>query len=90
MKRINSTERQKSPTPEMELSLLDLYCGCGGMSTGLCFGSRGGGVNLIAVNTNIVDVLWLSIVIIAFFNYFLIINRDGLLMETKLHVKASD
>ena len=50
----------------MELSLLDLYCGCGGMSTGLCFGSRGGGVNLIAVNTNIVDVLWLSIVIVAF------------------------
>ncbi|RLN28488.1 DNA (cytosine-5)-methyltransferase 3-like isoform X1 [Panicum miliaceum] len=48
VKRINSTEKQKSPAPEMELSLLDLYCGCGGMSTGLCFGARGGGVNLIA------------------------------------------
>ncbi|KAG2623797.1 hypothetical protein PVAP13_3KG081100 [Panicum virgatum] len=48
VKRIDSTGRQKSPTPEMELSLLDLYCGCGGMSTGLCFGARGGGVNLIA------------------------------------------
>ncbi|KAJ1262190.1 hypothetical protein BS78_09G088600 [Paspalum vaginatum] len=31
-----------------ELSLLDLYCGCGGMSTGLCLGARCGGVNLIA------------------------------------------
>ncbi|PAN16647.1 hypothetical protein PAHAL_3G074800 [Panicum hallii] len=49
VKRIDSTEKQKSPAPEMkELSLLDLYCGCGGMSTGLCLGARGGGVNLIA------------------------------------------
>lgn len=50
MKRIDFTEKQKSPTPKMrELSLLDLYCGCGGMSTGLCLGAHGGGVNLVAV-----------------------------------------
>lgn len=50
MKRIDVTESQKSPASEMkELSLLDLYCGCGGMSTGLCLGAHGGGVNLIAV-----------------------------------------
>ncbi|KAG0517431.1 hypothetical protein BDA96_09G088900, partial [Sorghum bicolor] len=49
VKRIDFTEKQKSPTSEMrELSLLDLYCGCGGMSTGLCLGARGGGVNLVA------------------------------------------
>ncbi|WVZ97098.1 hypothetical protein U9M48_042658 [Paspalum notatum var. saurae] len=49
VKKIGFAEKQKSPAPELrELSLLDLYCGCGGMSTGLCLGARGGGVNLIA------------------------------------------
>nr|CAB3459800.1 unnamed protein product [Digitaria exilis] len=49
VKRIDVTEKQKSPASEMrELSLLDLYCGRGGMSTGLCLGAHGGGVNLIA------------------------------------------
>ncbi|CAL4910919.1 unnamed protein product [Urochloa decumbens] len=49
VKRIDFTEKEKSSFPEMmELSLLDLYCGCGGMSTGLCLGAHGGGVNLIA------------------------------------------
>ncbi|KAL6624503.1 hypothetical protein ACP70R_031824 [Stipagrostis hirtigluma subsp. patula] len=49
VKRIDLTKKQKSSTQEMrELSLLDLYCGCGGMSTGLCLGAHGGGVNLVA------------------------------------------
>ncbi|XP_062179243.1 DNA (cytosine-5)-methyltransferase CMT2-like isoform X2 [Phragmites australis] len=44
-----TSKKQKSPAPETrELSLLDLYCGCGGMSTGLCLGARAGGVNLAA------------------------------------------
>ncbi|CAN6478071.1 unnamed protein product [Victoria cruziana] len=30
-----------------ELTLLDLYAGCGGMSTGLCLGARLSGVNLV-------------------------------------------
>ncbi|PKA66391.1 DNA (cytosine-5)-methyltransferase CMT2 [Apostasia shenzhenica] len=30
-----------------ELSLLDLYSGCGGMSTGLCLGAKAAGVNLV-------------------------------------------
>ncbi|KAG0484303.1 hypothetical protein HPP92_008382, partial [Vanilla planifolia] len=30
-----------------EMSLLDLYCGCGGMSTGLCYGAKAAGVNLV-------------------------------------------
>ncbi|CAN6358096.1 unnamed protein product [Urochloa humidicola] len=48
VKRIDFTEKEKSSDPEMmELSLLDLYCGCGGMSTGLCLGAQAGGVNLI-------------------------------------------
>ncbi|KAM0934075.1 putative DNA (cytosine-5-)-methyltransferase [Dioscorea sansibarensis] len=30
-----------------ELALLDLYCGCGGMSTALCLGAQLAGVNLV-------------------------------------------
>ncbi|KAF8667003.1 hypothetical protein HU200_053174 [Digitaria exilis] len=56
VKRIDVTEKQKSPASEMrELSLLDLYCGRGGMSTGLCLGAHGGGVNLIAVRNETTD-----------------------------------
>ncbi|KAL5202637.1 hypothetical protein ABZP36_013589 [Zizania latifolia] len=48
MKKIDVNEKHKSPVLEKrELSLLDLYCGCGGMSTGLCLGAHGGGVNLL-------------------------------------------
>lgn len=32
-----------------ELSLLDMYSGCGGMSTGLCFGAKASGVDLSIV-----------------------------------------
>ncbi|KAM3314084.1 hypothetical protein ACQJBY_033133 [Aegilops geniculata] len=48
MKKEDFNKTQKSHVPnKKELSLLDLYCGCGGMSTGLCLGARGGGVNLV-------------------------------------------
>jgi DNA (cytosine-5)-methyltransferase 1 len=30
-----------------ELQLLDLYCGCGAMSTGLCLGANLAGANLV-------------------------------------------
>lgn len=30
-----------------ELALLDLYSGCGGMSTGLCLGAKASGINLV-------------------------------------------
>jgi hypothetical protein len=70
VRRIDYTVKQKPPASEMrELSLLDLYCGCGGMSTGLCLGTRGGGVNLIAVLC--LRFLWLSIV---FYFAFLMIS----------------
>lgn len=32
-----------------ELTMLDLYAGCGAMSTGLCTGARLSGVNLVTV-----------------------------------------
>lgn len=32
-----------------ELALLDLYSGCGGMSTGLCLGAKLSSVNLVTV-----------------------------------------
>jgi hypothetical protein len=50
MKKVDFSKKQKSPVSnKKDLSLLDLYCGCGGMSTGLCLGARGGGVNLVTV-----------------------------------------
>lgn len=33
-----------------ELALLDIYSGCGGMSTGLCLGAKLSGVDLVTVN----------------------------------------
>ena len=41
---IPSSESQKA-----ELTLLDLYSGCGGMSTGLCLGAKVSSVNLVTV-----------------------------------------
>lgn len=34
-----------------ELSLLDIYSGCGGMSTGLCLGASLSGLTLVTVNS---------------------------------------
>lgn len=45
---IKKDGRQLDNTKEEELSLLDLYAGCGGMSTGLCLGAQCAGVNLVA------------------------------------------
>ncbi|KAL5550863.1 hypothetical protein UlMin_001039 [Ulmus minor] len=43
-----SLEKMSSlETHEAELALLDLYSGCGGMSTGLCLGAKVAGVNLV-------------------------------------------
>lgn len=47
-----STITKDLPCPEShktELALLDLYSGCGGMSTGLCLGAKTSPVNLITV-----------------------------------------
>ena len=50
MKKVDLCKKQRSSVPnKKDLSLLDLYCGCGGMSTGLCLGAHGGGVNLVTV-----------------------------------------
>ncbi|VFQ89132.1 unnamed protein product [Cuscuta campestris] len=42
VEKLNSGELVK-----VELSLLDLYAGCGGMSTGLCIGAKLSGLNLV-------------------------------------------
>ena len=34
---------------QSEMTLLDLYSGCGAMSTGLCLGANLGGTNLVTV-----------------------------------------
>lgn len=41
-----------SETYNAELAVLDLYCGCGGMSTGLCLGAKLSCVNLVTVFNN--------------------------------------
>lgn len=43
----NDTWSGKNNGSKSELTLLDLYSGCGGMSTGLCFGANLSGVNLV-------------------------------------------
>ncbi|KAJ0812135.1 putative DNA (cytosine-5-)-methyltransferase [Helianthus annuus] len=52
----NSNEKVTSFKPKkLELTLLDMYSGCGGMSTGLCFGAKISGVDLFtkwAVDAN--------------------------------------
>lgn len=35
---------------QREATLLDLYCGCGAMSTGLCMGAQLAGLNLVTVS----------------------------------------
>ncbi|XP_024030561.1 DNA (cytosine-5)-methyltransferase CMT3 isoform X2 [Morus notabilis] len=44
IKRVSTTATETHPA---ELALLDLYSGCGGMSTGLCLGAKISGVNLV-------------------------------------------
>ena len=46
-----------------ELALLDLYSGCGGMSTGLCVGSKLSCVNLVTV---IFEVIWFYFLVATF------------------------
>lgn len=42
----------KYDSSKQELALLDLYSGCGGMSTGLCLGAKLASVNLVTVMLN--------------------------------------
>lgn len=43
----NDASSKKTGTAKPEFTLLDLYSGCGGMSTGLCLGANLSGVNLV-------------------------------------------
>lgn len=40
-----------------EMKLLDLYSGCGAMSTGLCLGANIAGVNLVKVSISFLPIL---------------------------------
>ncbi|KAF3447847.1 hypothetical protein FNV43_RR08553 [Rhamnella rubrinervis] len=42
-----SNRRPAEECYHSELTLLDLYCGCGGMSTGLCLGAKASNVKLV-------------------------------------------
>ncbi|KAH9611748.1 hypothetical protein KSS87_012087 [Heliosperma pusillum] len=46
-KAVNDEVNQVDEAPRPEMRLLDLYCGCGAMSTGLCLGANMQGINLV-------------------------------------------
>jgi hypothetical protein len=43
-------ESQNGQSNKSEMTLLDLYSGCGAMSTGLCMGASKSGVKLVPVS----------------------------------------
>lgn len=43
---------KKDTEDKKEYHLLDLYCGCGAMSTGICLGMNLAGINLVTVRSN--------------------------------------
>lgn len=49
-----------------ELALLDLYSGCGGMSTGLCIGAKACGLDLVAVVNKFFQLSEIQVVEIVF------------------------
>lgn len=44
-----ATKCSEGSNCKSELALLDMYSGCGGMSTGLCLGAKAGGLDLVTV-----------------------------------------
>lgn len=71
--------------PHKDMALLDLYSGCGGMSTGLCLGAKLAGVNLKTVSCGLCFSCS-NLLVYDFFIVFCIIElisftyfRDGLL-----------
>jgi DNA (cytosine-5)-methyltransferase 1 len=48
---VNGESSQNNGSEKSEWSLLDLYSGCGAMSTGLCFGASISGIKLVTVST---------------------------------------
>ncbi|KAH7839239.1 hypothetical protein Vadar_001575 [Vaccinium darrowii] len=42
-----------SEITKVEMTLLDLYCGCGAMLTSLCLGANTGGVNLCTISVDL-------------------------------------
>lgn len=75
-----------------ERTLLDLYSGCGGMSTGLCLGANSSGVKLVTVsftlslNYNCSSYLALPLFSVSYTH--LLMNRNGLLISTHMPAKA--
>lgn len=82
----------KYESPNQELALLDLYAGCGGMSTGLCLGAKLASVNLMTVITKtkiqFLVLIFLVILIISTLMCSLLVFRNGLLIITALHARV--
>lgn len=50
---VNQGKKAHNP----ETTLLDLYCGCGAMSTGLCLGANLCGTNLVTVSVSNMNLI---------------------------------
>ena len=58
-----------------EMTLLDLYSGCGAMSTGLCLGANSCGVNLVTVSLIIIVLMYkfCKLQELVVFNFFILL-----------------
>ena len=69
------TESEVTSGGKTQYTLLDLYSGCGGMSTGLCMGASLSSVKLVTVNMYFERVLLnTSYSFLAFLSFFLCCN----------------
>jgi len=77
------------------MRLLDLYSGCGAMSTGLCLGANLSGVNLVTVSSLFVFIKTIFQICFVLVVSWLILssfvpNRDGLWTSTNMLVNLSN
>lgn len=70
-----------------DFALLDLYAGCGGMSTGLCLGAELSGVKLVTVRCVLNRFNFVQPMLFAY-SYSFSFTRNGQLTIRNLHVIA--
>ena len=80
----NRTESDVTSGGKTQYTLLDLYSGCGGMSTGLCMGASLSSVKLVTVDMyfEILDHVWVSIPIKSTFSSMCIVYAGHILLSS--------
>lgn len=85
---ISTDADSEAGTPVKTASLLDLYSGCGGMSTGLCLGSALAGLKLETVISLPYILLKTMFWHFSALTVLFLLCRNGLLTWTALHARA--